>query len=99
MERILRPISGYLMLLLGIICFGLGIYMLVSSGNDGLNSFKFFGGLFLVLAGVFFVKGITIVNPNQSVVCTFFGKYVGTIKDNGLLFVNPFFARQRISLR
>jgi regulator of protease activity HflC (stomatin/prohibitin superfamily) len=99
MERILKPISGFLILLLGIICFGLGIYLVVSSGNDSLTSFKFFAGLFLVLAAIFFIKGITIVNPNQSVVCTFFGKYVGTIKDNGLLFVNPFFARQRISLR
>ena len=99
MERILRPISGFLILLLGIISFGLGIYLVVNSGNDSITSFKFFVGLFLVLAGIFFIKGITIVNPNQSVVCTFFGKYVGTIKDNGLLFVNPFFARQRISLR
>jgi regulator of protease activity HflC (stomatin/prohibitin superfamily) len=71
----------------------------VNSGNDVFASFKFFGGLFLVLAGIFFIKGIIIVNPNQSIVCTFFGKYVGTVKDNGLLFVNPFFARQRISLR
>lgn len=99
MERILRPISGYLILLLGIISFALGMYLLVNSGNDVFASFKFFSGLFLVLAGVFFIKGIIIVNPNQSVVCTFFGKYVGTVKDNGLLFVNPFFARQRISLR
>jgi regulator of protease activity HflC (stomatin/prohibitin superfamily) len=99
MERIKRPVSGYLMLLVGIISFGLGIYLMASSGHDAEVSLRLFGGLFFVLAGIFFIRGITIVNPNQSVVCTFFGKYVGTIKDNGLLFVNPFFARQRISLR
>jgi regulator of protease activity HflC (stomatin/prohibitin superfamily) len=99
MERILRPISGFLILLLGIISFGLGIYFMASSGHQVEASFRLFGGLFLVLLAVFLLKGITIVNPNQSVVCTFFGKYVGTIKDNGLLFVNPFFAKQRISLR
>ncbi|HMH32484.1 MAG TPA: SPFH domain-containing protein, partial [Puia sp.] len=37
--------------------------------------------------------------PNQTAVCTFFGKYVGTVKDNGLLFVNPFYQKQRLSLR
>lgn len=47
----------------------------------------------------FFFKGLLIINPNQAAVCTFFGKYVGTVKDNGLLFVNPFYKKQRVSLR
>ena len=58
-----------------------------------------FIGAILYLIAVFLFKGITIVNPNQAVVCIFFGKYVGTVKDNGLLFVNPFYRKQRISLR
>ena len=40
-----------------------------------------------------------MINPNQARVCTFFGKYVGTVKENGLLFVNPFYKRHKISLR
>jgi len=40
-----------------------------------------------------------IVNPNHARVCTFFGKYVGTVKANGLLWVNPFYSSYRISLR
>ncbi len=48
---------------------------------------------------VFLFKGVTIINPNHSVVCTFFGKYAGTVKENGLQFVNPLYSKQSISLR
>lgn len=99
MERILKPISGFLILLIGILSFVSGTYLMISSGHDGTASFPLFGGIFLDLLAIFLFKGITIVNPNQAVVCIFFGKYVGTIKDNGLLFVNPFYSKQRISLR
>jgi regulator of protease activity HflC (stomatin/prohibitin superfamily) len=44
-------------------------------------------------------KGLLIVNPNHSRVLNFFGKYVGTIKENGLYFVNPFYTSKKISLR
>ena len=40
-----------------------------------------------------------IVNPNVSKICVFFGKYVGTVKANGLLWVNPFYSTSKISLR
>ncbi len=40
-----------------------------------------------------------IVNPNHSRVCVFFGKYVGSVKDNGLLWVNPFYTTYKVSLR
>jgi regulator of protease activity HflC (stomatin/prohibitin superfamily) len=40
-----------------------------------------------------------VVNPNHAVVLVFFGKYVGSVKENGLLWINPLYKRQRISLR
>jgi regulator of protease activity HflC (stomatin/prohibitin superfamily) len=40
-----------------------------------------------------------VISPNHSRVLTFFGKYVGTAKENGLLFVNPLYTKQKISLR
>jgi regulator of protease activity HflC (stomatin/prohibitin superfamily) len=52
-----------------------------------------------MLAFIFLVKGILIISPNQSAVCTFFGTYVGTVKENGLRFVNPLYKKQRLSLR
>ena len=45
------------------------------------------------------VGGFNIVSPNGSAVLTLFGAYKGTIRDNGFFWVNPFFKRQKISLR
>jgi regulator of protease activity HflC (stomatin/prohibitin superfamily) len=52
-----------------------------------------------LIALPFIMRGIFIVNPNEAKVLTLFGKYVGTVKQNGLLWVNPFFYRLNISLR
>ena len=51
------------------------------------------------IAAAFLIKGLTTVPPNIAIVLTFFGKYVGTIKENGLLFINPLFVKQRVNLR
>jgi len=51
------------------------------------------------LVFVFLIRGLFINEPNFAVVLTFFGKYVGTVKDNGLMFTNPFFIRQKVNLR
>ena len=41
-----------------------------------------------------------IVNPNEAVVAQFFGKYVGTLKQEGFrFFINPLYEKSRISLR
>ena len=45
------------------------------------------------------IGGFVIVNPNESSVLVLFGAYKGTIKDNGFWWVNPFFAKKKISLR
>lgn len=88
--------SGYLALLLSIVFFLGGIYLLaISSGSGSMVTF----GILLVLSAIFLMKGIMIVNPNHSRVCVFFGKYVGTVKENGLLWVNPLYTTTKISLR
>ncbi|HRI20705.1 MAG TPA: SPFH domain-containing protein [Panacibacter sp.] len=100
MEKILKPVSGFLALLVSIICFAAAVYFFVSGISENENpSATFWLGPLFMIAAVFLFKGITQVNPNQSTVCTFFGKYVGTVKENGLLFVNPFYTKQKLSLR
>lgn len=100
MEKILKPVSGFLTLVVALACFGGGIYLLISNANDNdIPSDLFWVGILLIITAVFLFKGLTVINPNQANVCTFFGKYIGSIKANGLLFVNPFYRKQRISLR
>ncbi len=100
MEKILKPVSGFLTLAAALALFGCGIYFMATGANEGDRpGDSFWLGLLMIIAAVFLFKGLTVINPNQANVCTFFGKYVGSIKANGLLFVNPFYRKQRISLR
>jgi regulator of protease activity HflC (stomatin/prohibitin superfamily) len=57
--------------------------------------------IYLILTAISFIGffGFILVNPNTSKVVLLFGKYVGTIKENGLYWANPFFTKKGISLR
>jgi regulator of protease activity HflC (stomatin/prohibitin superfamily) len=89
-EKNIIPTNGYLMLLA---LFGLLIFAIV----------LVVGGVALALP-LFFIfiialRGFVLVNPNGSRVLLLFGKYMGTIKKNGLFWVNPFYIKNKISLR
>ena len=90
-EGTYRAMSGYLMLLILLII----ILGTVFSFTIGLIWF----GIPLCLAVFLISLGFTVVNPNESSVLILFGAYKGTIKTNGLFWVNPFFVRKKISLR
>jgi len=90
-EGTYRAMSGYLMLLILLII----ILATVFSFTIGLIWF----GIPLCLAVFLISLGFTVVNPNESSVLILFGAYKGTIKTNGLFWVNPFFVRKKISLR
>ncbi len=53
----------------------------------------------LVPAMVLISRGFFIVNPNSSKVMVLFGAYKGTVRENGFFWANPFYTRQKISLR
>jgi regulator of protease activity HflC (stomatin/prohibitin superfamily) len=58
-------------------------------------------GVVLALVTLFACRGFVVVQPNESRVLILFGRYVGTLLNTGLWWVNPFtvFWRQTISLR
>ncbi len=45
------------------------------------------------------LAGLFTVSPNDAKVLTLFGKYVGTVRDPGLWWANPFYSKRRVSLR
>ncbi len=53
----------------------------------------------LLLASLFLTKGFCVIQPNDAMVLVFVGSYSGTVKRNGLVLVNPFCSRRRITLR
>ena len=52
-----------------------------------------------ILTLLFLLRGFFMVDPNGSCVMTLFGEYRGTVKRNGFFWTNPFYTRQKISLR
>jgi regulator of protease activity HflC (stomatin/prohibitin superfamily) len=97
MEKSVKPVSGFLALIAALVLIGLSIYMFRYAEERGWV--YILSGIVFSVTAIFLLKGLMIVNPNHSRVLNFFGKYVGTVKDNGLFFVNPFYISHKISLR
>ena len=89
-----RPLSGWLGLLLVLVLFAVGAFSALRGGPVGIVV-----GVFLVLAGFLFVKGLFTLEPNEAAVLIFFGEYVATVRRDGFFFVNPLYNRKRVSLR
>lgn len=94
-EKQLRPASGVAILIINlflmIFSFVIGIFSFSMVWRSGLFAIIGFASfLYLLLIGPFLFKGLKIVNPNEALVLTLFGKYIGTIKEAGFFFVNPF---------
>jgi regulator of protease activity HflC (stomatin/prohibitin superfamily) len=93
-EKVLKGVSGWLMIFVLIAVLIASLMMLGT--RDPL--FIFFSIIVIVLDLICWA-GLTIVNPNEAKVVQLFGVYKGTIKEQGLWWVNPLTTRRRISLR
>ncbi len=92
-ENVLRPKSGWGMLLLSAVIVACGILLCVFSsrpGTDALLILMVAAGIVLSIVGAVMFGGLKTVNPNEALVLTLFGKYHGTIKTEGFFWVNPF---------
>ncbi len=90
-EKIIKPANGYLILLVVFTLIIGGIAFAIREENPAYIVF--------IVLGLFFSTGFILVNPNSSKVILLFGKYIGTVKQNGLFWANPFYTKKKISLR
>lgn len=77
----------------------IGILILAAIGVFFLVQEIFIGAALTIILAAILATGIGIVQPNQAKVITFFGNYLGTIRQNGLFLTIPFAFRQTVSLR
>jgi len=103
-EKILKPVNGYLMLAILFIASILLITIFVKTNNliseNPLGTFIYSMCIVIsVVLLVFLATGLIVVNPNSSRVLVLFGAYSGSVKQNGLFWVNPFCRRINLSLR
>ena len=90
-ENIIKLSNGYFMLAILLLLIIGGVFSLI-------NSIILLFIAFLILL-ISIIPGFFLVNPNTSKVLLLFGKYIGTVKENGFYWANPFYTKKSISLR
>ena len=102
-EKIIKSKSGWLFLLITIVLFAVAalftlnfvLSAIAADRNPRLDpSFpSIIGALVFFFAGLFVSSGLFSLQPGQAKVCVLFGKYIGTVKDEGLRWANPYYAK------
>ena len=88
--------NGMAMLLLIVLLYLAGVALMVLGGIFGMDKGKAWGVVLFVIGviwvgiGWFPALGLKVLKPQEALVLTLFGKYVGTLKEEGFYFVNPF---------
>ena len=90
-EKLIIPVTGYLGLVAAILIAG------VFACGVAYNA----PGIVITSIVIFLliIKGLMIVSPNSSKVLLLFGDYIGSVNQNGLFWVNPFYLRVGLSLK
>lgn len=95
-EKVLKAKSGWPILFLSIILYLAFIGGLIGGIFLCTEKKTFIGTSIIILGSIAFIAaiiidcGFKVMKPNEALVLTFFGKYVGTLKNDGFFFVNPF---------
>jgi len=92
-KRVWRT-NGFVGIIFSLILMGGGMFLLSS-----YETVIIILGILALVLGISLFSGLSIVLPNQSIVVTFFGKYIGVVRESGFFMTVPFTVRKRISLR
>ena len=90
-EKNIKALSGYLILFALLVFISIIVY-----GITQENPFIIIPAILLFITTI---PGFFLVNPNTSKVLLLFGKYIGTVRENGFYWANPFYRKRAISLR
>ncbi|MBV6859922.1 SPFH domain-containing protein [Xanthomonas perforans] len=78
---------------------GTSWFVLTMMANNSVTLGAFVAAVLVAAACIFMLAGLYTLEPNQAAVLSLFGKYVGTVKDAGLRWNVPFYAKRRVSQR
>lgn len=82
--------NGFLALIGILVLFATSIGLFIVSCNDGSLEFLLGMSVPLFIVACILLGGLKVLKPQEALVLTLFGKYIGTIKEDGFYFVNPF---------
>ncbi|MFG1671530.1 SPFH domain-containing protein [Streptomyces sp. Y7] len=97
-----HSIGGGLALLLGLVGLLVGAGLIAATGavsGGGAQAALIIIGILVAVAAILAMCGLNMVAPGEARVVQLFGRYRGTIREDGLRWVNPFTSRTKISTR
>ena len=97
-EKVIRSLPGMPVLLV-LLLATLACSAMALDGIAGQSPWPAAAGIAGAVLGLFLMLGLYKGEPNQAAVLNSFGKYVGTVKDNGLRWNNPLYAKRKVSMR
>ena len=97
-EKVLRGLSGWVMLGVSIAGIVGSIYFLVSGGDETTPG-RVVLFVSIIVLSAFSLGGLTVVQPNTARVLVLFGNYKGSLKEQGFWWVNPLTTRRQVSLK
>jgi regulator of protease activity HflC (stomatin/prohibitin superfamily) len=87
------------MLALLLVAIPFTIWMLISAAQMRAGGLTVGLWVFLLAVEGILAAGFIVVNPNEAQVVLLFGHYMGSIKQAGFWWMNPFMTKRRVSLR
>lgn len=97
-ERGTSALSGWVALVMLLMLAGVIAWSIVGPALRPGGTPSVLGILCLPVLALL-LKGFCILEPNQAAVMVFFGKYAGSLRDDGFFWVNPFYSKHKLSLR
>lgn len=97
-EKKINVMSGYIMLAVLPILFVANIILMIRAFDTYQSVWGVVHVLMIPILGIMFF-GFFMVHPNESKVLQLFGKYIGTVKETGLRWSNPFFGKKKVSVK
>ena len=93
-EKILKAKKGLMPLILLLAAYVLAIVALIGGisivDNHAFGNVLIAIGLVWIILGWIPFMGVKVLKPQEALVLTLFGKYIGTLKEEGIYYVNPF---------
>ncbi|MDD3022789.1 MAG: SPFH domain-containing protein [Syntrophomonadaceae bacterium] len=90
-EREALKVNGFLGIILILLLFGLSVFLVLN--------LSFISAIIFFLLALILCTGLVIVQPNECRALTFFGRYIGSMRSNGMWLAIPITGHKKISLR
>ena len=97
-KTVAGKMSGYVAVLITFLLVGVNAYLIYYMAENRMPVYLWVE-IPLAIVTLLFPAGLFVVQPNEARVLVLFGKYIGSVRDAGFWYANPFAIKRHVSLR